>query len=329
MILCILNRIKQNKPVPHSIPIAPLTATATTFHRYSLRIITPRGEPVHLVSLAISKTGRIPQLGMISSQAPRLCFSTVFIDKGEHVNERISDDAGPAPETTYERPIGWNITRKEKIKFLTKTLLSLDDSKDAVYGTLDSWVAWEQNFPIAALKNVLLTLEKEQQWHRVVQVTKWLLSKGQANTMGTYRQLIRALDMDHRAEEAHQFWVRKIGHDLHPVPWQLCSLMISIYYRNNMFDNLVKLFKGLEAFGRTPPEKSIVQKVVNAYEILGMASEKERVMQKYSNLLSQTRKEADHKKKSKKSKPIKIKSPGMKMNNTSTPASDDQRIAAE
>jgi len=49
-------------------------------------------------------------------------------------------------------------------------LLNLDDSKETVYGTLDSWVAWEQNFPISALKNVLLTLEKEQQWHRVVQV---------------------------------------------------------------------------------------------------------------------------------------------------------------
>jgi len=59
--------------------------------------------------------------------------------------------------------------------------------------------------------------------------------------MGTYRQLIRALDMDHRAEEAHQLWVRKIGHDIQPVPWQLCSLMISIYYRNDMFENLVKV----------------------------------------------------------------------------------------
>lgn len=277
-------------------------------------------------------TGRIAQLEKISSEAPRLCFSTVLTDKGEHVNEGIShDQEGPDPEKTSERPIGWNITRKEKINFLTKTLLNLDDSKDAVYGTLDSWVAWEQNFPIAALKNVLITLEKEQQWHRVVQVTKWLLSKGQANTMGTYRQLIRALDMDHRAEEAHQFWVRKIGHDLHPVPWQLCSLMISIYYRNEMFESLVKLFKSLEAFGRKPPEKSIVMKVVNAYEILGMVDEKERVMQKYSDLLSQTRKEADAKKKPKNSKSGKIKSSGVKMKKSlsNSAASDDQSDETE
>jgi len=71
-----------------------------------------------------------------------------------------------------------------------------------------------------------------------------------------------------------------------------------------------KLFKSLEAFGRKPPEKSIVQKVVNAYELLGMEDEKERVMQKYSDLLSQTRKEADEKKKSRKAKSTKNKSSG-------------------
>jgi hypothetical protein len=49
-------------------------------------------------------------------------------------------------------------------------LIDMKDSKEAVYGALDAWVAWEQNFPIASLKRALLALEKEQQWHRVVQV---------------------------------------------------------------------------------------------------------------------------------------------------------------
>ncbi|KOM35174.1 hypothetical protein LR48_Vigan02g132400 [Vigna angularis] len=48
-------------------------------------------------------------------------------------------------------------------------LLELNDSKETVYGALDAWVAWEQNFPIASLKTILNSLEKEQQWHRVVQ----------------------------------------------------------------------------------------------------------------------------------------------------------------
>ncbi|KAL6977834.1 hypothetical protein U1Q18_046767 [Sarracenia purpurea var. burkii] len=184
--------------------------------------------------------------------------------------------------------IGENVSRKDKIRFLVSTLLDIKDSKEAVYGALDAWVAWEQNFPIGPLKMVLLTLEKEQQWHRVVQVIKWMLSKGQGNTMGTYGQLIRALDMDHRAEEAHEFWSRKIGSDLHSVTWQLCNIMISVYYRNNMLENLVRLFKGLEAFDRKPPEKSIVQKVADAYEVLGFVDDRDRVLEKYKSLFSKT-----------------------------------------
>lgn len=72
-------------------------------------------------------------------------------------------------------------------------------------------------------------------------VIKWMLSKGQGMTMGTYGQLIRALDMDHRVEEAHKFWEMKIGSDLHSVPWQVCHVMISVYYRNNMLEDLVKV----------------------------------------------------------------------------------------
>lgn len=59
--------------------------------------------------------------------------------------------------------------------------------------------------------------------------------------MGTYGQLIRALDMDRRAEEAHVIWRKKIGNDLHSVPWQLCLQMMRIYFRNNMLQELVKV----------------------------------------------------------------------------------------
>ncbi|KAL5579130.1 hypothetical protein UlMin_011572, partial [Ulmus minor] len=49
-------------------------------------------------------------------------------------------------------------------------LLDLKDSKEAVYGALDAWVAWEQNFPLATLKMELFALEKEEEWHRAVQI---------------------------------------------------------------------------------------------------------------------------------------------------------------
>ncbi|CAA7398279.1 unnamed protein product [Spirodela intermedia] len=166
-------------------------------------------------------------------------------------------------------------------------LINLNDSREAVYGTLDGWVAWERSFPLVSLKRILITLEKEEQWHRVVQVIKWMLSKGQGRTMGTYEQLIRALEKDHRAEEAHRIWLKKIGSDIHSVPWRVCDLMVSIYYRNNMLERLIKLFKALESFDRKSPSKSIVQKVADAYEMMGSSEEKNRVLEKYSSLFSE------------------------------------------
>ncbi|PKA51170.1 Pentatricopeptide repeat-containing protein [Apostasia shenzhenica] len=184
------------------------------------------------------------------------------------------------------QPAGKRISSEEKKKFLVNTLLDLKDSKEVVYGTLDAWVAWEQDFPLALLKRALLDLEKEEQWHRVVQVIKWMLSKGQGITMGTYEQLVRALEKDHRAEEAHNIWEKKISYDLHSVPWRFCDLMLSIYYRNNMLERLVKLFKDLESYDRKPPWKSIVRKVADSYEMLGLLEDRNRMLEKYDHLFS-------------------------------------------
>ncbi|URE00910.1 Pentatricopeptide repeat-containing protein [Musa troglodytarum] len=170
---------------------------------------------------------------------------------------------------------------------MNRQLLDFKDSKEAVYGTLDAWVAWEHSFPLVTLKKALLVLEKEEQWHRVVQVIKWMLSKGQGTTMGTYEQLIRALEKDNRAEEAHRIWVKKISHDLHSVPWRFCDLMLSIYYRNNMLERLVMLFQELEAYDRKPPSKSVVRKVGDAYEVLGLLEKKNKLLEKYNNLFSE------------------------------------------
>ncbi|XP_065039757.1 uncharacterized protein LOC135584157 isoform X10 [Musa acuminata AAA Group] len=190
-------------------------------------------------------------------------------------------------EEPVEKKVGKNISSVEKRKFLVNTLLDLKDSKEAVYGTLDAWVAWEHSFPLVTLKKALLVLEKEEQWHRVVQVIKWMLSKGQGTTMGTYEQLIRALEKDNRAEEAHRIWVQKISHDLHSVPWRFCDLMLSIYYRNNMLERLVKLFQELEAYDRKPPSKSVVRKVGDAYEVLGLLEKKNKLLEKYNDLFSE------------------------------------------
>lgn len=59
-----------------------------------------------------------------------------------------------------------------------------------------------------------------------------------------------------------------------------------------------KLFKGLEAFDRKPPEKSIVQRVADAYEVLGLLEEKERVLEKYKDLFTEKEKRSNKKSKS-------------------------------
>ncbi|XP_047157967.1 pentatricopeptide repeat-containing protein At4g18975, chloroplastic-like [Vigna umbellata] len=230
--------------------------------------------------------GRLSQINVVSDVKVQQyrCCQTLVLPPPSSLQQTKYDP----PDTVVPRSyIGENVSRKDKTKYLYSTLLELNDSKDAVYGALDAWVAWEQNFPIASLKKILNSLEKEQQWHRVVQVIKWMLSKGQGMTMGTYGQLIRALDMDQRVEEAHKFWEMKIGSDLHSVPWQVCHVMISVYYRNNMLEDLVKLFKGLEAFDRKPRDRCIIQKVANAYEMLGLVKEKENILAKYSHLFTE------------------------------------------
>lgn len=57
-----------------------------------------------------------------------------------------------------------------------------------------------------------------------------------------------------------------------------------------------KLFKDLEAFDRKPPEKSIVQRVADAYEMLGLLEEKERVLEKYNDLFTGNESPVKHKK---------------------------------
>jgi hypothetical protein len=54
-------------------------------------------------------------------------------------------------------------------------LLVLEDSKEAVYSTLDAWIAFEQDFPLASLKQAIVALEKEEQWHRIVQVLQIII----------------------------------------------------------------------------------------------------------------------------------------------------------
>ncbi|XP_076944783.1 pentatricopeptide repeat-containing protein At4g21190-like [Bidens hawaiensis] len=192
-------------------------------------------------------------------------------------------------ESTQKVKNAANVSKKVKVNDLITTLVDLDNTKESVYSTLDAWIAEEKEFPIGRVKTTLITLERKHQWHKVVQVIKWMLSKGQGVTVGTYGQLIRTLDMDNRVEEANKLWVKKLSKNVQSVPWKVCDIMICVYYRNEMWENVVKLFKDLESRGRKPPDPFVVQKVVESYERLGLVEEKDRVLEKYTSLFAKTR----------------------------------------
>lgn len=48
----------------------------------------------------------------------------------------------------------------------------LPNEKEAVYGALDRWIAWETEFPLIAAAKALRILRKRNQWKRVIQVLR-------------------------------------------------------------------------------------------------------------------------------------------------------------
>jgi hypothetical protein len=46
----------------------------------------------------------------------------------------------------------------------------LSNVKEEVYGALDSFVAWELEFPLIVVKKALKKLEDEKEWKRIIQV---------------------------------------------------------------------------------------------------------------------------------------------------------------
>ena len=46
----------------------------------------------------------------------------------------------------------------------------LSNVKEEVYGALDSFIAWDLEFPLITVKKALKILENEQEWKRIIQV---------------------------------------------------------------------------------------------------------------------------------------------------------------
>lgn len=163
---------------------------------------------------------------------------------------------------------------------LVTCIKGLSNVKEEVYGALDSFIAWELEFPLITVKKALKTLENEKDWKRIIQVTKWMLSKGQGRTMGTYFLLLNALAEDGRLDEAEELWTKVFLDHLEGTPRIFFDKMISIYYNRGMHEKMFEIFADMEELG-VRPNVSIVSMMGNVFQKLGMLDKYEKLKKKY------------------------------------------------
>ncbi|VFQ81588.1 unnamed protein product [Cuscuta campestris] len=167
-----------------------------------------------------------------------------------------------------------------KAQNLVRIISGLPNEKNAVYGALDKWVAWETEFPVIAVAKALRILRKRRQWTQLIQVAKWMLSKGQGATMGTYNLLLLAFDMDHRVDEALMLWNMILHTHTRSISKWLFSRIISLYDHHNMTDKIIEVFADMEELSVKPDEVT-VKKIASAFQTLGQLDKKNMVLKRY------------------------------------------------
>lgn len=190
--------------------------------------------------------------------------------------------AAKGPRPRYPRV--WKTKTKigtvSKSLKLVECIKELSNVKEEVYGALDSFIAWDLEFPLITVKKALKTLEREKEWKRIIQVTKWMLSKGQGRTMGSYYLLLYALAEDGRIDEAEELWTRLFSDNLESMPRIFFDRMISIYFRREMHDKMFEVFADMEELG-IRPTVSIVNMVGDVFQKLGMLDKYQKLKKKY------------------------------------------------
>ncbi|WOL18983.1 pentatricopeptide repeat-containing protein [Canna indica] len=187
---------------------------------------------------------------------------------------------GPRPR--YPRV--WRTTKRigtiSKSQKLVECIKGLSNVKEEVYGALDSFIAWDLEFPLIVVKKSLKTLEFEKEWKRIIQVIKWMFSKGQGRTMGTYYTLLNALAEDGRLEEAEELWTKIFSENLENLPRIFFMKMISLYYKKDEHEKMFEIFADMEELG-VRPDQTIVNMLADVFEKLGMLDKCDKLKSKY------------------------------------------------
>ncbi|KAL5772089.1 hypothetical protein ACOSQ2_012013 [Xanthoceras sorbifolium] len=168
----------------------------------------------------------------------------------------------------------------QKALNLVKIVSELPNEKEAVFGALNKWIAWETEFPVIAAAKALKILRKRGQWLRVIQVAKWMLSKGQGATMATYDTLLLAFDKDKRVDEAESLWNLIVHTHTRSISKQLFSRIISLYDHHDMQDKIIEAFADMEEVGVRPDEDTVIR-IARAFRKLGQEDKRKLVLKKY------------------------------------------------
>ncbi|KAH6779059.1 Pentatricopeptide repeat superfamily protein [Perilla frutescens var. hirtella] len=168
----------------------------------------------------------------------------------------------------------------QKAMNLVRTICGLPNEREAVYGALDEWIAWETEFPLIAAAKALRILRSRNQWKCLIQVAKWMLSKGQGATMATYNLLLLAFDMDRRLDEAKMLWDMILRAHDRSISKRLFSRMISLYDHHNLPNNVIEVFADMEELG-VKPDEDTVRRIGRAFEQLGKEGKLKQFLTKY------------------------------------------------
>ncbi|VAI12857.1 unnamed protein product [Triticum turgidum subsp. durum] len=152
---------------------------------------------------------------------------------------------GPRPRYPRVWKTDKRIGTVSKSQKLVKCIKGLSNVKEEVYGALDSFVAWELEFPLIAVKKALKTLEDEKEWKRIIQVIKWMFNKGQGKTMGSYQTLLNALVEDGRIEEAEELFQKIFSRYMEGLPRIFFMKIISLYYRLGSYEKMFEILHHL------------------------------------------------------------------------------------
>ncbi|BBN13927.1 protein MpPPR_37 [Marchantia polymorpha subsp. ruderalis] len=192
----------------------------------------------------------------------------------------ITAGGGPRPRA----PRQWKTkTRRGSIAKSVKLIdivHNLSNVKEEIYNTLDAWIAWDLEFPLIAVKKAIKDLSANGEWRRVIQLTKWMLDKGQGKTLATYLTLLEALDHEGRVDEAEVLWEKVFQENMECIPRTMFSRMISMYQRYGKPKQLLKVFADMEELG-VKPDFGTVKRVSKIYADFGYPEYAQSLWKKY------------------------------------------------